>query len=96
MALRLGHRQSEDFDFFSNERFAPGTLLRNISYLREARIDQRGDNTLSVAVERGGVVKVAFFGEVNMNRAPTLFVNTEDINHEPSEKLHRGPRQTRR
>lgn len=68
MALRLGHRQSDDFDFFSNEEFEPGALFGSISYLQGARIDQRGDNTLSVVVQRGGPVKLAFFGDVQMNR----------------------------
>jgi hypothetical protein len=68
IALRLGHRQSDDFDFFSNERFEPGKLLESISYLKDARIDQGGDNTLSVMVKRGGQVKLAFFGDVRMNR----------------------------
>ncbi len=68
MALRLGHRQSEDFDFFSNDRFLPETLYERIGYLHDARIDQRGDNTLSVVVERGGQVRLAFFGDVHMNR----------------------------
>ena len=67
MALRLGHRQSEDFDFFSNEGFEPSALLRTLAYLREARIDQRGDNILMVVVDRRGPVKVSFFGDVRMN-----------------------------
>jgi hypothetical protein len=39
MALRLGHRQSEDFDFFSNEGFEPTALLygvRRRALIREA------------------------------------------------------------
>lgn len=68
IALRLGHRQSDDFDFFSNEEFEPGALFGSISYLEGGRIDQRGDNTLSVVVQRGGPIKLAFFGDVQMNR----------------------------
>jgi hypothetical protein len=66
MALRLGHRQSLDFDFFSNESFDPSVLLRSVRYLNEGRVDQRGDNTLSVVVERKGPVKVSFFGDLGM------------------------------
>jgi predicted nucleotidyltransferase component of viral defense system len=66
MALRLGHRQSQGFDFFSNESFEPATLLK-VPYLKEAQINQRSNNTLSVVVERGGPVKVSFFGDVQMN-----------------------------
>jgi Nucleotidyl transferase AbiEii toxin, Type IV TA system len=68
MALRLGHRQSVDFDFFSNERFEPSNLLWSLGSLREARVDQRGDNTLSLVVDRSGPVRLSFFGEVGMNR----------------------------
>jgi hypothetical protein len=67
MALRLGHRQSQDFDFFSNASFEPSTLLE-VPYLRGAQINQRTNNTLSVVVERGGAVKVSFFGNVQMGR----------------------------
>ena len=72
MALRLGHRQSADFDFFSNDSFEPSTLLEQLAYLRNARVDQRGKNTLTVQVERGGPVKVSFFGDLEMKsvRAP--------------------------
>ena len=59
MALRLGHRQSIDFDLFSNESFEPSSLLLTLRYLREA---------LSVVVDRSGPVKISFFGDVRMNR----------------------------
>jgi Nucleotidyl transferase AbiEii toxin, Type IV TA system len=36
LALRLGHRQSVDFDFFSRTAFNPGDLAREIPYLAEA------------------------------------------------------------
>ena len=68
LALRLGHRQSIGFDFFSDEPFEPSGLLQRLGSLREARVDQRGDNTLSVLVDRQGPVKLSFFGGVNMNR----------------------------
>jgi len=68
IALRLGHRQSEDFDFFSNDSFEPSSLLTSLEYLRDARVDQRGDNTLTVLVDRSGPVKLSFFGDVRMAR----------------------------
>ena len=68
MALRLGHHQSIDFDLLSNESFEPRSLLLTLRYLREARTNQRGDNTLSVVVDRSGPVKISFFGDVRMNR----------------------------
>jgi hypothetical protein len=68
IALRLGHRQSEDFDFFSNQSFAPAELIQTVGYLKQARIDQRGDNTLTVVADRGGPVRLAYFGALGMNR----------------------------
>lgn len=71
MALRLGHRQSLDFDFFSNDSFEPGSLYSNIPYLAHARIDQRGDNTLSATVDRNGPVRVSYLGDVRMRSVKT-------------------------
>lgn len=62
LALRLGHRASADFDFFSNASFDPDDLARNIPYLRDAERVQVGPNTLTCRVERGGPVLVSFFG----------------------------------
>ena len=67
MALRLGHRTSQDFDFFCNEAFEPEQLWRDIPYLRTARVDSRADNTLIAVVHRGSPVRVSFFGDVHMN-----------------------------
>jgi hypothetical protein len=67
LALRLGRRQSEDFHFFSKKGFEPSALIRSVGYLKQARIDQRGDNTLTVVAERDGPVRVSFFGNVWMN-----------------------------
>ena len=74
MALRLGHRRSEDFDFFCNEAFEPEQLSREIPYLRAARIDSRGNNTLIAVVNRGSPVRISFFGDVHMNH-----VNDPDV-----------------
>jgi hypothetical protein len=68
LALRLGHRSSEDFDFFSNRPFAPDALQREISYLIGAETSQSQANTLTVIVDRSGPVKVSFFGGLKLNR----------------------------
>lgn len=62
LTLRLGHRGSEDFDFFSSRSFAAGDLLRRVPYLKGARVDQFQPDTLTCAVDRGGEVKISFFG----------------------------------
>jgi hypothetical protein len=68
LALRLGHRTSEDFDFFSNRPFSPDVLRKRISYIEDAEIRQLEENTLTVNFNRGGPVKVSFFGGLKLNR----------------------------
>jgi len=62
LALHLGHRQSVDFDFFSDSPLDERQLVPAIPFLEAATVTQRAPNTLSCIVDRGGVVKVAFFG----------------------------------
>src|SRR6266481_8015115 len=69
LALRLGHRHSEDFDFFSNKSFAPEVRRKAVPYLQDAEMSQFETNTLTAIVDRGGPVKVSFFGELKLNRA---------------------------
>jgi hypothetical protein len=62
LALRLGHRQSGDFDFFSREPFEPAILMRQLPYLAGAEPVKMVSHTLTWRVERGGPVLVSFFG----------------------------------
>jgi Nucleotidyl transferase AbiEii toxin, Type IV TA system len=68
VALQLGHRHSIDFDFFGNRALDPSVLETGIPFLRGARIVQRERNTLSAVVDRGGRVKVSFFGVPDLPR----------------------------
>jgi hypothetical protein len=54
LALRLGHRRSVDFYFFSRTAFSPGDLAREIPYLAGAEQVQVVSDTLTCRVERGG------------------------------------------
>lgn len=70
LALRLGHRPSIDFDFFSNESFDPEQLAGTVPYLRDTERVQLSANTLTCRVERRGrPVLVSFFGGVGLGRA---------------------------
>ena len=69
LALRLGHRQSLDFDFFSRQAFDPGALAREIPYLAEAEQVQVVSHTLTCRVERGGSVLISFFGNLGLGEA---------------------------
>jgi hypothetical protein len=68
LALQLGHRSSEDFDFFSSAGFDPERLRAQLPFFRdsdpanaEVWVHHKKDN-LEAFVDRGGTVKVAFFG----------------------------------
>src|SRR5207244_3178828 len=68
LGLRLGHRQSGDFDFFSNKPFQAAMLRDSVSYLKRAEMSQFQDNTLTAIIDRSGPVKVSFFGSLGMKR----------------------------
>ena len=62
LALYLGHRSSVDFDFFSRSAFEAADLLKSIPYLVGAERVEISKNTLTCWVDRGGKVKLQFFG----------------------------------
>lgn len=62
LALHLGHRQSIDFDFFGSRPFDTMALYHEVPFLAGSQIIQQGKNTLSCLIDRGGEVKVSFFG----------------------------------
>lgn len=64
LALRLGHRQSLDFDFFSSQPFVPERLQSVLPFV--ADILQKEENTLSIRTT--DAVKVSFFGGLSFGR----------------------------
>lgn len=64
VALQLGHRTSEDFDFFSDRKPLDKELIRkSFAFMRGARVVQDEVDTLVVvATMPSGDVKVSFFG----------------------------------
>jgi len=68
LALQIGHRSSEDFDFFSTSGFDPSRLQSRLPFFRDldgddadAWVHFKTDN-LEAFIDRDGPVKVAFFG----------------------------------
>lgn len=59
LALRLGHRESVDFDLFSDLPLRPDDLLRDGHVLSDARVERADRNTLVVMVDD---VQLSFFG----------------------------------
>jgi hypothetical protein len=68
LALRLGHRQSVDFDFFCSQPFEPRQLLNSLPFLAGANVLAMSENMLSATVQRNGTVKVEFVGGLPFGR----------------------------
>ena len=64
LALRLGHRESVDFDFFSAYPFVPTDLLADVSFLGQVTISEAARNTLAVTTQSG--VNLTFFGGMTL------------------------------
>ena len=62
LALRLGHRESVDFVFFTAEPFDPTELRRSLPMFRNASLAQLGKHTLSMVVGPEQKVNLSFFG----------------------------------
>lgn len=71
LALRLSHRTSIDFDFFTSEDVNPAELMGKLSFLHGGKILQNTNQTLTVAVnpKQLGSVKLSFFGRLKFGRA---------------------------
>jgi len=68
VALRLGHRDSVDFDFFSDRAFDKNVIIHETSLMVSGEVIQDESNTLTLSVQRaGGPVKVSFFGSLGPN-----------------------------
>ncbi len=64
LALRLGHRESVDFDFFSATPFHPGQLLASLPWLGRVEILDSREDTLTVLTP--SEVRVSFFGALDI------------------------------
>jgi len=69
LALRLGHRQSVDFDFFTHRELEPEKILSALPFLEEATVlqSERNTYTFQVAVAED-FVRISFFGTVSFGR----------------------------
>ena len=68
LALRLGHRSSVDFDFFSSSPLDHDAVLA-IPFVARAEVLQREPTALTLSVVLNGEpVKVSFFGDIDIGR----------------------------
>ena len=74
LALHLAHRNSLDFDLFGSRALDLSQIEQGTSFLKGANVIQRDKNTLSAIVDRGGPVKVSFFGVPNLPRLSAVVV----------------------
>ncbi len=68
IGLRLGGRQSVDFDFFTSRPISADELGRNLPFLRGAELIQSEPNTSTFTVHAEGEIKVSFFGGLAIGR----------------------------
>ena len=77
IALRLGHRHSVDFDFFTDQPLDRAVLKRSLSWFASAALLQDEPDTLTV-LSSGGV-KVSFFGGLKVGRVGEPEVSDDGV-----------------
>lgn len=80
LALRLGHRQSVDFDFFTSGTFLPAELLA-LPCLKGAQVVRGRQDWLTVMVDRSGSVKLEFIGGLINGRVGDPDLSNDGVAH---------------
>lgn len=82
IALRLGHRTSVDFDFFSGRTLDRSALTANLPFVRHTEVLQEAPNTLTLLVSTdAGPVKVSFFAMPGLGRIGLPDFTDDDVLH---------------
>ncbi len=80
IALRLGHRISVDFDFFSEAPLDYDALHSTFPFLSDSLVVQQQPNTFTVLVPKSNqTVKLSFFGPVRFGRTGTPQVTVDGV-----------------
>lgn len=84
VALRLGHRQSIDFDFFSHQPLDKSVLYKTLPMLANATVIQDTPNTFGVLVPVDvstvtEYVKLSFFGNIDNGRISEPEVTADGV-----------------
>lgn len=85
IALRLGHRSSVDFDFFSEKPLDRAALHATFSFISKSTVLQDEQNTLTIHVPYGDAqrehVKVSFFGAIGFGRVGEPDITEDGVLH---------------
>lgn len=76
LALRLGHRPSADFDFFSPTPFVPTDLVHELAALRPVSINEASPNHLVVTTSND--VRLSFLGGLGLQAVAECSVVEEN------------------
>lgn len=69
IALRLGHRNSVDFDFFTEKPLDRRSIEREFAFFERSRVIQDQKDTLSLFAPLGDEdIRISFFGEIVFGR----------------------------
>jgi hypothetical protein len=82
IALRLGHRPSVDFDFFSEQALNRDAIDAAFPFMARATVFQDQPNALGVLVPCGDAsVKVSFFGTIDIGRVGAPDITEDGVLH---------------
>lgn len=83
IALRLGHRTSIDFDFFTEQPLDHAAVRTSHTFFDQVTVLQEGPDTLTVlvhdSVEPNSHVKVSFFGGIDIGRVGRPQVTRDSV-----------------
>lgn len=82
LALRYGHRESVDFDFFSSEPLNKGLLLQTLPVLSGGIVIDESPNTYAALLVPPGAkreIKVSFFGGLGFGRVGSPELTSDGV-----------------
>jgi Nucleotidyl transferase AbiEii toxin, Type IV TA system len=83
IALRLGHRPSVDFDFFSDKPLDKSALQKALTFIPRSNVIQDQPDTFTILVPDSKVssnhVKVSFFGNLDFGRVGQPQFTDDDV-----------------
>ena len=83
IALRLGHRESVDFDFFSDQPLNRHQLFSKYPFLKEGQPYKDEPNSLCLTIQSPipaeGSMKISFFGGINFGRVGEPELTSDNV-----------------